>query len=893
MTALTPKSLVLERASSSRDADLLMTAGPLTERLRVAIGNQNWLDSYLLAVGLTQLVADRLHPDPLQLRRAAGYLAGLHGPAATVAGRVASAAAAAGRRPAPRSLHRADADLADLTARLAGLVLDPTGGDHPAPVPPQDGSLVAALGGQVIRLPAGFTSFDQHPDDLRWLAAAYLEQYPAAGTPLCVLGVRTSGCYLAPLLAAALQAAGVATPVPTLTYRPRRPFRRTELARLRALARAGGRVLVIDDPPGSGASMAAAAVAVADAGMPHSAVVLLVSLFDGETTLPDTLRRWRAVLQPWQQWSVHRRLGAAAVRRTLTELLGPNWELAGLRPEPLPPTRHPRGHARARFSVRLVERRTGRAERRDLLVEGAGLGYLGRHAMAAADALPGLLPRVYGFADGMLYRDWLPATSQPPEADELADAVAGYVAARHAALPVRNDPTPRLRGRDPVWEIAAALLAHNYGPLAPAAQSIVLAPLTRRLLTVGQPSVVDGSTDSRHWLPDPTAAGRLVKVEFHQRTFSHLELCCYDPVFDLAGAAANPPAAGFEALLRVAYSRITGEPVDAERWLLYRLAQLWRHGWAGDLPAGTIARRSAAAVHDYLAERYLTGLSAPTGPFCALDLDGVLESDPLGFPTTTPLGAITLRALIAHGYRPLLVTGRSLDDAADRCAAFGLAGAVAEYGAVCYTSHDNMVTDLRNLGDRRRIDRLRDTLGTLPHVTIDPQYRHIIRASTHGGPLTGDLLADQPELTDSTVRIIPGQGQTDIAPAGLDKGTGLRALSARLPGPQNLALAVGDSAEDLPMLARAALARAPGNADAAVRAAGIPLTRRGYQAGLAQAAAALLGHRPGCCPTCRPPAFSPRTRALLAVLALRERGLTGLPARTARLAILIGTGPWW
>jgi hypothetical protein len=54
--------------------DLLCGAGELVTRLRVALGGQEWLDSFLLAAGLGQMVEDRLHADPLLLNRTAGYL---------------------------------------------------------------------------------------------------------------------------------------------------------------------------------------------------------------------------------------------------------------------------------------------------------------------------------------------------------------------------------------------------------------------------------------------------------------------------------------------------------------------------------------------------------------------------------------------------------------------------------------------------------------------------------------------------------------------------------------------------------------------------------------------------------------------------------------------------
>jgi hydroxymethylpyrimidine pyrophosphatase-like HAD family hydrolase len=117
-------------------------------------------------------------------------------------------------------------------------------------------------------------------------------------------------------------------------------------------------------------------------------------------------------------------------------------------------------------------------------------------------------------------------------------------------------------------------------------------------------------------------------------------------------------------------------------------------------------------------------------------------------------------------------------------------------------------------------------------------------------------------LADPGLHIIEGQGQTDIVAADVNKATGLCELRSML-GSAPLLMAVGDSAEDLPLISVAAMARAPRNADATVRAAGVALTKYAYQSGLAQACTELLGHRPGKCPLCRPPAFPAPTRMLL------------------------------
>ncbi len=895
--------------------DLLAGAAGLVPRLGRALAGGQWLDAYLLAAGLGQLAEDRLHPDPLLLYRAASYLGGQPSRPARVAGAAAGALGAAARAraragPAYGRLVTARHALAALTVHLAGQVLGLEQPPPPAAAPAAVLAGVPALAGDVLRVPACFHGFDQHPDDVMWLLNALRERYRVAGTPVCVLGVRTSGSYLAPLYAAALRAAGAAR-ADLLTYRPGRPFLRWERAILAETARAGGLVLVTDDPPGSGTSLAAAARAAARAASGDPAIVLVFSSFGAADEVPDRLAPWPAVVQPWEQWSVHRRLAAPRVARALAGLAGPGTEVGAVLPLPSPQAQGgQRGHVRARFAVRLTDRRTGEAVDRDIVAEGAGLGYLGRQGVAVAGALPGYVPRVYGFADGLLYRDWLPpegppaATSAggatPDGTGALAGTVAGYVAARERALPAPSAAVDRLGGRDPAWEVAARLLSGQYGPLGVPARPLLLDPAVRRLLAAGDPAVADGKTDSRHWLPDPAAGGALRKVDFYQRAFGHLDLACYDPVFDLAGAAADPPGPAFEARLRAAYRRATGRQVDGERWLLYRLAQLWRLGRAGDLPATRIQDLSAAAVHDYLAALYLHGLPQATGPLCAIDLDGVLECDRLGYPATSPTGALALRALIVHGYRPVLASGRSLSDVADRCTVFGLAGGVAEYGAALWLGGGAAGTGAPG-GDaevllpepaRALLDRVRTDLSGCRGVALDPRYRYLVRARSGGGPLPAELTARVLGRAGPGLRAIHGKGQTDIVAAGVDKGTGLRALATRLAQP-GCALAVGDSPPDLPLLACASLARAPRNARHWASGTGITLTRHAYQAGLADACAALLGHRPGRCPDCRPPAFGPRTRALLAVLDLRADGLASIPARTAVLAALtMGRSRW-
>ena len=863
--------------------DLLSDASTLTGLLAQALGAEQWLDAFLLAAGLTQLVEDRLHGDPMQFNRIASYLRGRPGRLT----RLAAVAAGTGEAtlrcvtgPAYRRMARALAALTPLTDALADHVLGSAQhGDLTGALAGLD-AVAASLGGDSLRLPACFHGFDQHPDDTRWLVDEFRRRYPAPDVPLCVVGLRTSGCYLAPLQAAALRAEGTGT-VHTLSYRPGRPFSRRERAVLKAVTRAGGMVLITDDPPASGTSLATTAKAIAAVGVPDERIVFLVSLFTDTGELPARLSRWPAVLQPRSEWSIRRRLTALPVQQALAALVSQGIEVGSVKPLGPPAAAELRGHARELFAVQLLDTRTGEVTRRQIVAEGAGLGYFGRQSVAIARALPGQVPHVYGFADGVLYRDWLPSGPPAVPEAELPGIIADYVTARRAALPAIAVSNSRMGGREAVWEVAARLLSAQYGTASLAVRPLLLEPFMRRMLSLECPAVIDGRTGARRWLADPEADG-LRKVDFYQYGFDHLGPICYDPVYDLAGAAADPPGAGFEARLRAAYQRSSGQLVDAERWLLYRLTQLWRLRRDGEVSPEQKGQRSAAAIHDYLAGLYLRGLTPATGPLCAIDLDGVLECGPLGYPVTSPSGVLALRALIAHGYRPVLATGRSLAEVRDRCAVFGLAGGVAEYGSALVCAGE--AVDLLPPDARALLEAIREELGDHPGVNLDTRYRFTVRArAAGGGPLPAKLIAGLASAARPEVRMVHGQGQTDFVWAGTDKGSGLRELAGRLSA-SACALAVGDSTTDLPLFECAALARAPRNARLGAGAAGIRLTRHAYQAGLVDACSTLLGHRPGECPACHPPAFAPRTKAMLALLDLRANGLASVPGRTITLA---------
>jgi trehalose-6-phosphatase len=209
---------------------------------------------------------------------------------------------------------------------------------------------------------------------------------------------------------------------------------------------------------------------------------------------------------------------------------------------------------------------------------------------------------------------------------------------------------------------------------------------------------------------------------------------------------------------------------------------------------------------------------------------------------------------------------------------------VAEYGAAtCGLLGEDVRTTLSS-AQATAATRWRDRLARAAGVELGSDHTFVVRAWTRDARGRRSAVPVELLAPEMDVRVIHGDEQTDLVPAGIDKGTGLRALSARLGLPAELALAFGDTAEDLPMFARAALARAPANAARPVRSSGVRATRHPYQAGLAEAVQELIGHVPGGCPVCVAHEAGSTRQALLRILSARERGTVGMALTLAALS---------
>ncbi|MDQ6804089.1 MAG: hypothetical protein M3065_03790 [Actinomycetota bacterium] len=870
--------------------NLLLDLDELAPLLRSAYERGDWLDSFLLAAGIAQIVEDGLHPEIYPLDRAAGLLDDGHATTAHALKLTADVArAAASKLPAAGAAIRWHARLARLVSDLADAVTgDDRGRLHESRVDDvlSGASALARRDRRaLVRTPGCFQGFDQDPQDVRALVMKFATGRPMhRARPLLVVGVRTSGSYLAPLAASYLRSAGFRS-VATMTTRPGRRLLAHEQRLVRATADDGGLALLLDDPPVTGASLARSASLLEQGGLGTQSIIPLLAVYDA-ADLPPALAGYPAVVLAWPKWAVRARLSPEAVADAMTGMLGvAPRHVVPLTPDPPKPVR---GHVRAVFQVNDLQ----------VAVEGVGLGYLGRRTADVMSAVGNYAPRVFGLERGLLYREWLPDATRVGGAPgpELTAGIAGYVARRRTAMPLAEDPSLRLAGETPAWEVASEALSHAFGRAWPVVKVLAMDRAVKRIVRVQRPAVVDGDTGLAQWFADETRS--VVKANPGGSIFSTRGVVCFDPAFDLAGVTAGAPDVELGQELRRAYEATGGEAVDAERLMLYELTHLWALGRNGPGHRAALDRARTRTLQRYFAELYLADVTPrPDGPLCALDLDGVLETQQLGFPALTPVAALGLRALIAHGYRPVLATGRSLGEVAERCRAYGLPGGVAEYGSGVHEAGGGASTSLLPAAGSDALAQLRSRLAALDGVQLDGDYELAVRAYTVGGdgrhgPVShpSALLASLPPgLTG--IRAIEGDAQTDFVLQGIDKGTGMRELVSRL-GADNggnrrmLELAVGDTISDAPLAALAERAYAPAHADRALAQHGYELTTRSYQAGFAEAVGRLLGHRPGACELCRMPPASRERRLVLTALAAHQCGVRGAPRKALELVLL-------
>jgi hydroxymethylpyrimidine pyrophosphatase-like HAD family hydrolase len=249
-------------------------------------------------------------------------------------------------------------------------------------------------------------------------------------------------------------------------------------------------------------------------------------------------------------------------------------------------------------------------------------------------------------------------------------------------------------------------------------------------------------------------------------------------------------------------------------------------------------------------------------PLVVMDIDGVLDKQIFGFPSTTAAGVHALRLLHAHGATLALNTARPLREVQEYCRAYGMAGGVAEYGAVAWDALSGRARVLVGPSAREELRRLAEALRRVPGVFLNDRYEHSLRAYTFERgrtvplpePLAQGIASD---LGLKLVTLRSTYVDTTAVALETDKGEGLLALLELAGISRDDTVAIGDSEPDLPMFSVASRSFAPAHISGrrVARLLGCQIAGRSYQPGLLSAARSICHPAGGDCPRCAPPGW--------------------------------------
>jgi hydroxymethylpyrimidine pyrophosphatase-like HAD family hydrolase len=768
--------------------------------------------------------------------------------------------------------------------------------------------LPSELQGEIVGAPTAFNRLDLTEKDILALGKAFVRRFPERTQSIVVVGLRTSGSYFAPLVSALLQVEGYKDVV-WLTTDPNKGASRQERSELARFAKRGYSALIVDDPPYTCRTVLTALGTVSRAGFLSNRIRVLAATHPAKRTWFRWLPEDCVVTLLPEEWHKRQLLKEEAAELRLAEYFrGQNFTSVSITRSHAADAFNASLQSMARdersvrlkrvFELQLVAGQ-GNKQTKYVLAKSVGWGWLGYHAFLAGCRLKGHVPPILGLRDGILYLEWIPQRANEQDGDgrriELIRASASYAAARKRQLKLGSD-TPSgvdLKRYNNGLRLLGTALSRAYGPLL--ADRLMQARLGELLRRRPCPShtLIDGNMQRHEWV---FGAEGPLKTDFEHHGMGKAAPNLTDPAYDLADTILNLALSpGEERDLITRYIAESGDSAVAQRLFMHKLlAGLWAMNEVQDQLPGSArgsdmqrechrrfmnawnfltvhaARHCGSLCHSRIDRRW-------RAPLVLLDIDGVLDRRIFGFPCTTVAGMKALSLLSAHDVSVALNTARSAAEVKDYCAAYSLAGGVAEHGSYLWDAVHQRERILISAETARQLEELRRHLQRVPGIFLDERHRYSIRAFTYRDKPLGLLQsllnaarlssigdgAMAPISTQVIHALLADLGldrltfhhtliDTAILAKEADKGSGLLALRDWVLDEDAETIAVGDGESDLSMFRVATRSFAPANIACRRQAQllGCHIVSRHDQGGLLQVARKIVHCDGGRCGRC-------------------------------------------
>ena len=694
--------------------------------------------------------------------------------------------------------------------------------------------------GTRIRVPAAFRSLDLTPFDVLSLGRAYAQQVRNSTVPILVVGLRTVGSYFAPILTAYLRSQGHRQVV-SLTIRPRKGLGPAEQKALLHWAKKGAIAAIIDEPVNTGSKFRSTVDILRTAGFsPHKISVLAPTHPQKGDWSADNdelgLAAVRVVTLEPKDWyrqqqfqpdHVEQRLQSCFLEQGYKSAVLVNGDAVEQLNRSLRLSEQPFSSRMKQIYEFQLKDSAGRTRTVYVHAKSVGWGWLSYHSLITASRLPAFVPPVLGLDGGILYTEWLPQATDPPGQPDrysLIGEISLYVAARARTLRLDESLAADLSrdNRHKGFEILAGALSGVYG-----SKSAAFLKRARIYHALSQqpcpfPTFIDGKMRTSEWILSP--GSQSLKTDFEHHGLGETELNVTDPAYDLADAILQFGMSRLEeARLLSGYRLSSGDNDIGERLMLYKILAGLR---MMDAASETLSYPGVPHKHETCNQQYVNArrlltihtarhcakwMNKPpeiqwTSPLVVLDIDGILDKQIIGFPSTTPAAIRALSLLHTHGISTIVNTARTAAEVKEYCDTFQFLGGIAEHGSIIYDAVSRRWRPLVSNESLAQIDAVRDALRRIPGVFVDDAYQYSLRAYAYERGATVPIHAS----TIQRVMVTLGADQlayhqtcvdTAVVAREVDKGKSLTAYMDFIGKADLSTIAVGDSRKICPCFA--------------------------------------------------------------------------------------------
>jgi glycosyltransferase involved in cell wall biosynthesis/hydroxymethylpyrimidine pyrophosphatase-like HAD family hydrolase len=703
-----------------------------------------------------------------------------------------------------------------------------------------------------LKLPSAFRSFALTHIDFFRLCDKFILAHAEELTSIKVIGLRTTGSYLSPILAEYLRSFK-GYQVNFVTIRAKSALSFWELRKLKKIVKSDDKILLTDDPPTTGSTLKSCINKLTAMGINNKRIVLLIPEYPylnewSSSSLEEPFLSIELHRLSYEEWYINELLKPANIKETLLPYFNNNGfcttEVNLFTPytseiNKIFSHKHRMGEREKRVYEIILKNET-HPKTMYILAKSVGWGWFGYHALIAANRLKNFVPEIITLKNGFLFMEWIKNKKDPKDEKEnfpSIDNLAEYISERVSNLRLQDDPSSKLMDRNICWAEVASVISGVYSQKLGKLKRFKIFKKLVKSLVCETPTMTDGKMGPEKWLKNDK---HYLKVDFEEHAFDNSDLSIVDPTYDLASIIYEYKLEGKdEVALLKRYTELSGDNNNSERLFFNKILYAYKKLYESALRINSLGASSERFKCDKsywqafmfltnTTNRYLANslnvskLPKITDKLLVLDIDGVFDDYAFIFPSTTPLGVKALKLLQENGFSIIFNSGRTLEEIKEYCRCFGAIGGVAEYGAAIWDNLEGRSKVILPEQEINDFQKLKDIFIKYNNVFVSHLHNYSLRAYIYKKldhvKLNKELLGEIMECNKIDYLCqAQNVGRTELISMNINKGIGLKTLIEFMNMRPKIIVSIGDSDTDIPMFEYSDMSFAPQNHSRAIK----------------------------------------------------------------------------